>query len=156
MRDITSHWLLRIYYCQNDELKKWYISRECELLRVRLMDPTLTPFLPQILAYNGFNYEKISEVERSDVGWNKINWNYLCKTSDNVVVYKIRFEESLDAIRNRKIFLKDGFAYIMAQDMVSVICSKFRSQLSHSLAVNIIYDYLFDVFILFLLILIYS
>src|SRR5699024_7405 len=29
-RDHISHFLLRIYYCQSEELRKWYISRETE------------------------------------------------------------------------------------------------------------------------------
>ncbi|XP_054169244.1 DNA primase large subunit-like [Oppia nitens] len=136
-RDITSHWLLRLYYCQTDELKKWFISRECELLRVRLMDPSLTPILPEILAQNGFNYEKIEESEKKSF-LEKISWNLLSVTKESVI-YKIRFEESLEAVRSRKVFLNNGFAYILVQDMVSVICSKFRSQLSHALALSKLY-----------------
>lgn len=128
-RDHISHFLLRIYYCRSDELKKWFISRECELLRARLFD-NLTS---EMLSYNDFNYEKVGEKERSELS-SKINWNSSLKNSANNVVYKIGFENAIELVKTRKVYINSGFAYIMIQDMVSVICNKFRSDLSHSLA----------------------
>ncbi|CAG2164772.1 unnamed protein product [Oppiella nova] len=133
-RDQISHFLLRIYYCRSDELKKWFISRECEILRARLMDNSITADLPSILAKNGFNFQEVPEEERRRL-MDQINWNNTLRQSVNIVVYKIPFEESLEAIKTRKVFLNAGNAYIMVQDMVSVICSKFRAELSHSLAI---------------------
>ncbi|CAG2101601.1 unnamed protein product [Medioppia subpectinata] len=116
-RDQISHFLLRMYYCRSDELKRWFISRECEILRVRLMDPKIIPELPSILSKNGFNFEPISGEERNSMN-QKINWNQSLRNSADAVVYRIPFEESLDAIRNRKVYLNNGFAYIMVQDML--------------------------------------
>lgn len=145
-RDQISHFLLRIYYCRSDELKKWFISRETELLRARLMDNSINSELPNILSDNNFNYETISEEEKNQL-ITKINWNQsLRQSADAVVVYKIRFEETLEAVKNRKVFLNSGFAYIMVQDMISVICGKFRSDLSHSLAVIIFFFKSFNFF----------
>ncbi len=136
-RDHISHFLLRIYYCRTDELRKWFISRECELMRARLIYISNTSTMSEILSENDFNYEKVSDKERNEFSA-KINWNQLLRQAANNVVYKIRFEEALELVKTRKVFLNSGFAYIMAQDMVSVICSKFRADLSHSLAVRLL------------------
>lgn len=99
------------------------------------MDSSLTYSLPDILSDNGFNYERISDEEKSKL-WAKINWNFMSNKTN--VIYKIRFEEALELVKTRKVYLNSGSAYIMASEMVSVICNKFRSDLSHSLAVSLV------------------
>ena len=138
-RDLISHFLLRIYYCRNEELKRWFISRECELLRARLAKEADSYELPAVLNKNGFMFEEATADEKTQF-YNLIHWNsQKANTTSSGVVYKIPFEQSVDAVRNRKVWLNSGFAYIPIQDMISVICTKFRANLSHSLAVFINY-----------------
>lgn len=65
-RDHLGHFLLRLYYCRNAELRKWFIWHETELLRHRLFDKSNRFLIPKFLAQNNLKYEKVSEEEISD------------------------------------------------------------------------------------------
>ena len=100
------------------------------------MDKTNLSELPKVLKKNGFEFEEVSDEEKKNFS-DQINWCYsqIKKSVVNQVVYKMPFEEAVEGIRNRKVFIRFGYAYIAVEDMIPVICAKFRSQLSHSLAV---------------------
>jgi DNA primase large subunit len=132
-RDHVSHYLLRLYYCRNEELRRWFITVEHELFRFRLYDLVESSELSKFLEFNGLPYEKLAETENM---FAKINWNNILKTETNKTTYKLPFEEALDLVRLRKVYLNNGYAYILAQDMITVVANKFRSDLSQSLAVS--------------------
>ena len=50
--------------------------------------------------------------------------------------YCVEWTNVLDLVRNRKVYLEAGLAYITSNDLISVLGSVFRSNLSHNLAVN--------------------
>ena len=56
-----------------------------------------------------------------------------------VEYYKVPFIVVSDLVRMRKVYLSKGIAYIVSDDMSSVIASAYRSSLSKSLAVSIFY-----------------
>ena len=44
--------------------------------------------------------------------------------------------EALDLVRGRRVYLHRGFAYVPQDDLVSILLTVYRIQLSHSLAVG--------------------
>lgn len=50
--------------------------------------------------------------------------------------YKVPFVIVSDLVRARKVYLSKGMAFIVSEDMSSVIASIYRSSLSKSLAVS--------------------
>ncbi|OTF70956.1 hypothetical protein BLA29_010448, partial [Euroglyphus maynei] len=67
-RDHISHFLLRIYYCQNEELRRWFISRETELFKIRFIDSSLSnaSSLEECLLYYGYKFEIVSTANNPD------------------------------------------------------------------------------------------
>lgn len=51
---------------------------------------------------------------------------------------QVPFTEALDLVRNRKVFLQSGYAYVPQEDLVSILISVYRTQLSQALAVSLI------------------
>lgn len=51
-------------------------------------------------------------------------------------VLKVPFQDALDLVRARKVYLKAGFAYIPHQDIVTIVLNDFRTRLSKALAVS--------------------
>ncbi|KAF7493474.1 DNA primase large subunit [Sarcoptes scabiei] len=133
-RDHISHFLLRIYYCQNEELRRWFISREGELFRIRFIDSSDSNLssLEDCLAYYGYKFEIVSS-DDPDYVHNLIYWAKYGKHNSSSIAFKLRFEDALDLVRNRKVYLNDGYAYIASQEMISVICNQFKSNLSREL-----------------------
>lgn len=55
--------------------------------------------------------------------------------------FKVRWTQVLDLIRNRKVFLCDGFAYVIQTEVISGICQTFRSELSQELIVSFYFKF---------------
>lgn len=51
-------------------------------------------------------------------------------------ILKVPFQDALDLVRTRKVFLKGGYAYIPHQDIVTIVLNDFRTRLSKALAVS--------------------
>lgn len=58
--------------------------------------------------------------------------------------FKVRWMQVLDLVRNRKVFLSDGFAYVIQTDVISGICQTFRSELSQELIVSFYFKSIFN------------
>lgn len=52
------------------------------------------------------------------------------------VYYRVPFEEAFDLIKDRKVYLEAGFAYVSKKNLSSIITAKFRAHLSHSLSIT--------------------
>lgn len=50
--------------------------------------------------------------------------------------FKVRWTQVLDLVRNRKVFICDGMAYVIQTDVITGICQTFRSELSQELIVS--------------------
>ena len=60
---------------------------------------------------------------------------HLSSKMDSTEFYKIPFTEALDLVRQRRVYLQSGFAFIPSDDLVSIITANFRSHLSLNMAV---------------------
>lgn len=82
------------------------------------------------------------------------NTHHACKQSNNVLsllnalisktffflptfTLKVPFQDALDLVRTRKVYLKAGYVYIPHQDIVTIVLNDFRMRLSKALAVSI-------------------
>lgn len=54
---------------------------------------------------------------------------------DTTTYYKVPFTEALDLVRQRKVYLQAGYAYVPSDELVSIVTSMFRAHLSLALAV---------------------
>lgn len=60
-------------------------------------------------------------------------------TPTDAQIFKVHFTHALDLVKNRKVFLRGGFAYVPFPDLAGVIAAKFRSYISESLSVSSAY-----------------
>ena len=54
-----------------------------------------------------------------------------------VFILKVPFQDALDLVRTRKVYLKAGYVYIPHQDIVTIVLNDFRTRLSKALAVSV-------------------
>ncbi|XP_078011429.1 LOW QUALITY PROTEIN: DNA primase large subunit [Phascolarctos cinereus] len=136
-RDHISHFILRLAYCQSEDLRRWLIQQEMDLFRFRfsiLPPDTVQGFLKD----SHLQFETISKEEKAlhsqdildssmPLGGNKYELE---------AVYKVPFADALDLFRGRKVYLERGFAFVPHQDIVSIILNDFRAKLSKALALT--------------------
>lgn len=134
--DHISHFILRLAYCRSEELRRWFITRELELFKMRFQSLT-SEGVSQFFKSNNLNYVPINEYEKSEL------LSSLCESTaglshvqvEKYHFYKVKFSEVFDLVRNRKVFIMKGYAYIPHTEFVSVLCTQFRAHLKQSLAV---------------------
>lgn len=137
--DHLSHFILRLAFCRSEDLRRWFLSRELELFKLRfsnLNQQNITRFL-QI---NKLDYYPITEEEKESIK------NELVESTaglfnvsvETVEFYKVPFQQVCSLVRNRRVYLKKGFAYIPNTELVVCILTTFRSQLSEALAVSLL------------------
>ncbi|CAG9772488.1 unnamed protein product [Ceutorhynchus assimilis] len=132
--DHISHFILRIAYCRSEELRKWFLARELEWFKIKFVSNS-TPSILKFLQLNELNYQTISNEEKEDLKESLI----VCTPGMNDVqvmmseFYKVPFLDVWTLVQKRRVFLKEGYAYIPINDLVVSIQSTFRTTLSSKL-----------------------
>ncbi|KPP73838.1 hypothetical protein Z043_107049 [Scleropages formosus] len=120
-----------------EDLRRWFIQQEMDLFRHRFND--LSPkSKSDFLHRNSLQYETISVEEKKSLMEKLINSSYAFSgcTVEEQDFYKVPFQDALDLVRMRKVFVKDGFAYVPHQDIVTIVLNDYRTRLSKALAVS--------------------
>ncbi|XP_075454227.1 DNA primase large subunit isoform X1 [Ascaphus truei] len=134
-KDHISHFILRLAYCQSEDLRRWFIQQEMDLFRFRFGEVPKEK-VQEFLKSNDLEYVAISEDEKKMHKKDLIDSNFafsVPKLEDNEI-YKVPFEDALDLIRPRKVFLFKGFAFIPHNEIVAIVLNDFRAKLSKALA----------------------
>ncbi|KAL7878065.1 hypothetical protein SRHO_G00047080 [Serrasalmus rhombeus] len=136
-KDHISHFILRLAYCQTEDLRRWFIQQEMDLFRYRFAD-LLPKYKTEFLHRNNLKYDTISLEEKKKLTDQLINSSYGLSGATIVEqdFYKVPFQDALDLVRTRKVFLQGGYAYIPHQDIVTIVLNDFRTRLSKALALT--------------------
>ncbi|XP_074531963.1 DNA primase large subunit [Halichoeres trimaculatus] len=136
-KDHISHFILRLAYCQTEDLRRWFIQQEVDLFRYRFNDLFPNQKL-EFLHRNNLRYDTISIEEKKTLVDKLVNSSYAVSgiTVEDQDFYKVPFQDALDLVRTRKVYLKAGYAYIPHQDIVTIVLNDFRTRLSKALALT--------------------
>ncbi|XP_036173379.1 DNA primase large subunit isoform X1 [Myotis myotis] len=137
-KDHISHFILRLAYCQSDDLRRWFIQQEMDLLRFRF---SILPRdkIQDFLKDSHLHFEAISKEEKTFSEKDILDSSFSSSETsvpESESVYKIPFADALDLFRGRKVYLQDGFAYVPSKDIVAIILNEFRTKLSKALALT--------------------
>lgn len=136
-KDYYSHFILRLAYCRTEDLRRWFLQNETELFKWRFQHNPPDD-LNRWLANNGLHYEAISRSERDEIA-SELEAMARCRReeySSQQEYYKVRFEEVVDLIRQRRVYLRAGYAYVPQTDLVSIIATRVRAFLSKQLSMH--------------------
>ena len=155
--DEASHYILRLSYCLTEELRRWFLQMECELLRHRLSSTTTTTTmsrshnsmidLPQSVQ-SIMNLRPISSELKDELSepLQQLFYNTISKlaqqqqqqnhkkiTYESTKFYSVPFVEALDLLSKRECYLYHGMAYMTEHKLIAILLQKFRTSLSQSL-----------------------
>lgn len=111
-KDHFSHFILRLAYCRSEDLRRWFLQNEIELFKWRFANNPPED-LNTWLAANGLKYEAISREDHAALQ-SKLQEMAACRkevSEERREHYKVPFEEVVDLIRQRRVFVRAGFAY---------------------------------------------
>ncbi|XP_040033779.1 DNA primase large subunit [Gasterosteus aculeatus] len=136
-KDHISHFILRLAYCQTEDLRRWFIQQEVDLFRHRFDELSPQQKL-ELLNRNNLQYATTSVKEKILLKDELLNSSYNVSgiTVEEQDFYKVPFQDALDLVRARKVYLKAGYVYIPQKDIVTIVLNDFRTRLSKSLALT--------------------
>ncbi|KAL0964647.1 hypothetical protein UPYG_G00327000 [Umbra pygmaea] len=136
-KDHISHFILRLAYCQTEDLRRWFIQQEIDLFRHRFND-LKAQYKKEFLHRNSLHYDTITVEEKNSLTKKLINSSFAVSgvTVKEEDFYKVPFQDALDLVRGRKVYLQEGFVYIPHMDIVTIILNDFRTRLSKALALT--------------------
>ncbi|KAA8583893.1 DNA primase large subunit [Etheostoma spectabile] len=136
-KDHISHFILRLAYCQTEDLRRWFIQQEVDLFRYRFNELHPKQKL-EFLHRNNLQYDTISVEEKKALHDKLVNSSYAVSgiTVEDQDFYKVPFQDALDLVRTRKVYLKAGYVFIPHQDIVTIVLNDFRTRLSKALALT--------------------
>lgn len=132
-KDHIAHFILRLAYCRTEELRRWFVKHELELFKLRFSVMT-EDSVEAFFKINNLSYASISPEEKQSI-ISFLRESTAHQNFEKLQFYKVKFHEVFDLIRNRKVYLKAGFAYIPHTEFVSVLAAQFRKQLRMNLAI---------------------
>ncbi len=129
--DTASHFILRLSYCQSEELRRWFLQQECYLFQHRLQSLSQAQ-----LAYSVQSFCQLKPISNAQKEQLSSHLLQLMTPPEfaTTTFYAVPFTQALDLVASRQCFLKGGYAYVPQARAVSVLVAKFRSELSHQLA----------------------
>jgi len=137
--DQLSHHILRLAFCQTEELRRWFLQNECTLFKMRF-EASKASDVNQFLKQNDLlmQYPPISTAEKMRL---KSKILAVCTGTKPMEeqqyhamdYYKVPFTEVIALVSRREVFLEVGYAYVSSNKILSIIEGKFRSSLAKSL-----------------------
>eukprot|EP00007_Cunea_sp_BSH-02190019_P004550 CAMPEP_0174242770 /NCGR_PEP_ID=MMETSP0417-20130205/29106_1 /TAXON_ID=242541 /ORGANISM="Mayorella sp, Strain BSH-02190019" /LENGTH=520 /DNA_ID=CAMNT_0015322197 /DNA_START=90 /DNA_END=1652 /DNA_ORIENTATION=- len=131
-KDNISHHVLRLAYCRQD--REWFVHQEADLLKYRLAIEGVGSFL----RHNSLEHTPVQvsadefQTYRSELqACFPRNLDSLLFTHSNY--YKVPFTEVLQLVEQRRVFLRDGYAFVFRRDLINWVLSRFRDHLTQKL-----------------------
>ncbi|KAH6806973.1 DNA primase [Perilla frutescens var. frutescens] len=134
-KDIVSHFVLRLVYCREEELRKWFLSMETTLFRCRFLLET-SDAQRALLAEFDLPYKAVTNAEYENV---KDKLNQVARStssSADTIYYKVPFEQVPDLVASRRVFIMKGYAYVAMNQVISLLMTQYRSHLSKALVLT--------------------
>jgi DNA primase large subunit len=138
-RDHFSHYILRLAYCRTEDMRRWFLTHETELLRCRYItlcnQKDKDDFFKEYENELNFHHQDTSDISESIL--TEICSFYDVLESDVMTSFiKVPFTAALDLVQSRQVVLKDGYVYVPKNKdemVLSLVCSKFRARVSEEL-----------------------
>jgi len=139
--DHVSHFILRLAYCRTEELRRWFVTHETDLFRLRwnLLRENAPEEIQHFMSANGLSYEAIDNTEKESL---KLDLMASCGYSMSPVkfeeekYYRVPWTEAVDLVKARRVYVKRGEAYIPSSELLSLVIGVFRAKLSHNLVLT--------------------
>lgn len=145
--DTVSHFLLRMAFCQTEELRRWFLKTEDALFRIRFsafqgdaMTRTDDHFLEMRLFMSDNDIESIEQFQVDQLDprvQNQLRQPFfgMSLIQPHTIYYRVPWTQVLRLISTQRCVIEEGYAFIASESLAELLASKFRSQLADELNV---------------------
>ena len=115
--DYLSHFILRLIFCQTEEMRKWFVNLETDLFKLRW--EVIKEFFPDELE---------DFITQSNL--------YKLHNNDDDPIYEVPWTEAVHLVRNRNVNLKAGMTLVPCSKLLTSVEGVFRKQLSMNIVLT--------------------
>lgn len=134
--DTVSHFILRLSFSQNEDLRRWFLKYETSLFLYRLKKLKTSELISAVADH--CNLEPLAPERIQPI---KHHLEKLTPNPERNTFYAVPFTQVLDLVSRRQCFVKAGIAYIDETKLFAILSSQFRARLSRSLALRASLDH---------------
>lgn len=139
--DLLSHWVLALAFCANEESRRRFVQFESELFRLRFskLSPSEVAWFvdAEQVGYDKVSEQEMRELEDAEHGANPLEdvakAHNQAATAATRTYYRVKFQLVCDLVRQRKVFVKKGLAYVPQSELVSALTTLFKAKLNDKL-----------------------
>ncbi|KAN0123794.1 DNA primase large subunit [Russula decolorans] len=129
-KDITGHFVLRLAFCRSEELRRRFVKAETALFRIRYLDAS--------------ELERRDFCKSRDFDWTQVDESEktmyapqlkaaVPDADDKEQYFKVKWTNVPDLVEKRRVFLKDGWAYVPSREQSSIVFQEFQTRLERAL-----------------------
>lgn len=133
-KDHYSHFILRLAFSSSEDLRQRFTRLERELFRIRFQDNDARDRQDFVASLN-FDWEKVTEDERRQLATELQAANPGMRRSEDDGYFKVDWERVPELVEGRRVFLKQGKAYVPVREQASMVLSEFTKRLESALEV---------------------
>tara|TARA_B110000208_G_C11746122_1_gene421787 strand:- start:19 stop:1614 length:1596 start_codon:yes stop_codon:yes gene_type:complete len=137
-KDTASHFILRLAYCKKEDLRRWFCQQELALFKIRF-ESEGNQGIAAFMHSSGLEYNSLTDEEKSGAVGRDLRMVHMSANglSDSFKLnyFRVSFENALPMVRNRRVLVRDGSAYVPRDKLVDLVGGQFRSRLSKSMTV---------------------
>ena len=126
--DCMSHFISRSAFSFEPAKRVWFFKQETRLFKWRFSSLDKEG-IEAFKSINGLRYTAITKEEKKRIE-GELSMSLCDPESIDNAFYKIKFTSALSLVAKRRVFLKDGIAYVPEAKMSSVIISEFKKRLN--------------------------
>jgi len=129
-RDVMGHFVLRLAFCRSEELRRRFVKAETTLFRVRYLEAThseRTEFHQSV----DFDWILVDENERKT--YESQLKAAVPDVDEKELYFKVKWTSVPDLVEKRRVFLKDGWAYVPSKERSSIVFQEFQTRLEQAL-----------------------
>lgn len=135
--DHVSHFILRLAFCRKESLREWFIKQESELFMYRLQRETYETkrwFLESLkLNIHEVPSDEVQRLQPMLAASNIQVAKMFAASSTPPVFYKVPFEQVLDLVSRRQVWIDKGFAYVPESQQTQLLLTEFKNHLMKDL-----------------------
>ena len=133
-RDHFSHFILRLAYCRTEDLRRWFIAQELYAFQWRCVlasDDELTLFMSEY----ELSFAEVSKEEKAQLAPDllAVLQSQYQQRPDDDKYFKVHFTEALELVRRRSVLISQGYCYVPATEMRTLLHHMFKSLLTQNL-----------------------
>lgn len=131
-RDHLGHHILRLGFCIKEETRRWFVTQESLLFKYRYQHEKSEDRL-KLLQSAMPSLIQVEDTERNTYQYELTSSSGYSSLNDNI--FKVPFEQVLDLVSKRSIFILNGWAYVPRSESSSIILNRFRNNLENDLEI---------------------